>query len=86
MATFIWGWAFAWLAWRLVLEWRIGSQWRPDCEIWEEDRPTGGRTPPPDALTSEGERLWRQRWLVNLAGVFGWCALVAIAVVRTLAH
>ena len=81
----IWGWAFAWLAWRLVLEWGIAREWIPGS-VDADDVHDGGRRPPPDAFTPRGERLWRLRWHVGTWGFLGWCALVGFAVLRRLAH
>ena len=85
MADLIWGWAFAWLAWRLVLEWRVANQWLPDTDDVLQEH-GGGRHPPPNAFTPEGERLWRLRWHVTVWGGLAWCALVGFAAFRTLAH
>lgn len=85
MAIIIWGWAFAWLAWRLVLEWRIAREWIPgsyDLDVYVD----GGPRPPVDAFSPAGARLWRLRWHVTTWGLLGWCALVAVAVVRAFVH
>ena len=85
MAALIWGWAFAWLAWRLVLEWRIAREWIPGS--YDPDlHLDGGRRPPQAAFSSAGARLWRLRWHVTTWGGLGWCALVVVAVVRAFAH
>lgn len=85
MSTLIWTWAFTWLCGCLWLDWRVNNEWLPGTDDLREER-NGGLTPPPDALTPLGERLWRRRYQVTLYGLLGWCALVAIAAIRALAH
>ena len=85
MSALIWGWAFAWLAWRLFLEWRIAREWIPGSYDFD-DVPDGGRHAPRAAFSPAGARLWRLRWHVTTWGLLGWCALVAVAVARAFAH
>ena len=73
----MWGWAGAWLAWRLSLEWQVDRHWLPGTEDVREDY-TRWSVPPPDALTPEGERLWRLRHKVTVWGFLGWVALVIL--------
>ena len=75
MSNVVWGWAAAWLAARLWLEWQVDRHWLPGTGEVREDY-TGWRVPPPDALTHEGERLWRLRYQVTVWGFLGWVALV----------
>ena len=75
MSMVVWGWAGVWLAIRLWLEWQVDQNWLPGTEEVREDY-TEWSVPPADALTPEGERLWRRRYQVTLWGFLGWVALV----------
>ena len=77
MSMVVWGWAAAWLAARLWLEWQVDREWLPDTGDVREDY-TRWSVPPPNALSPAGERLWRLRYQVTLWGFAGWVALVVL--------
>jgi hypothetical protein len=77
MTTLVWGWAAVWLAMRLWLEWRVDAQWLPATGDVREEW-TDWSSPPPGALTAEGERLWHTRYRVTVWGFLGWLALATL--------
>ena len=77
MTTLVWGWAGIWLAMRLWLEWKVDTQWLPGAGDIREDW-TDWASPPPNALTADGERLWRTRYRVTVLGFTGWLALATL--------
>jgi hypothetical protein len=77
MSTLVWGWIAVWMIVRLWLEWRVDRSWLPGTVEVQQDY-TNWRVPPPDALTPEGERLWRVLYHVTLWGLVIWLLLVAI--------
>jgi hypothetical protein len=79
MSIIVWTWAGAWLVARLWLEWRVDQHWLPGTAEVAEDY-TRWSVPPPNALTPEGERLWRGRYRVTLWGFVGWVALVGLGI------
>ena len=77
MSVIVWGWVALWLAARLWLEWQVDRCWLPGTAEVREDY-TNWRVPPPDALTDEGERLWRLRYRVTVWGFLLWLLLAVI--------
>jgi hypothetical protein len=77
MTILVWGWAAAWLGMRLWLEWRVDNQWLPGTTDIREDW-TRWSVPPANALTAEGERLWRTRYRVTAYGFLGWLVLATL--------
>jgi hypothetical protein len=80
MTLLIWGWAAVWLAVRLWLEWRVDSEWLPGTADVREEWTTWS-VPPPNALTPEGERLWRVLYQVTVGGFLGWLLLATLWVI-----
>ncbi len=77
MTVLMWGWAGVWLLARLWLERQVDRHWLPDTGDVREDW-TNWAVPPPDALTPEGERLWRLRYRVTSWGFVGWVLLAGV--------
>ena len=77
MTTLVWGWAAIWLTARLWLEWKVDNQWLPGTADIREDW-TVWSSPPPNALTSDGERLWRTRYHVTTWGFTAWLILATL--------
>ena len=77
MSTMVWGWAAVWLILRLWLEWRVGQSWLPGTAELREDY-TNWAVPPANALTPEGERLWRLLHRVTVWGFLLWLLMVAV--------
>jgi hypothetical protein len=62
---------------RLWLEWRVDRSWLPGTAQVKEDY-SNWAVPPSNALTPEGERLWRMLYRVTGWGFGIWLAVVAI--------
>jgi hypothetical protein len=77
MSTMVWGWIAVWMIVRLWLEWRVDRSWLPGTAEVQQDH-TNWAVPPPNALTPDGERLWRVLYRVTLWGFVIWLLLVAI--------
>jgi hypothetical protein len=77
MSAIVGGWIAIWMIVRLWLEWRVDRSWLPGTAEVREDY-SNWAVPPPNALTPEGERLWRVLYRVTVWGFGIWLALVAI--------
>jgi hypothetical protein len=62
---------------RLWPEWRVDQSWLPGTTEVKEDY-SNWADPPANALTPEGERLWRVLYRVTVWGFGIWLGLVAI--------
>jgi hypothetical protein len=77
MSAIVWGWIAVWMIVRLWLEWRVDRSWLPGTAELRENY-SNWAVPPANALTPEGERLWRVLYRVTLSGFGIWLLLVAI--------
>jgi hypothetical protein len=77
MSAIVWGWIAAWMIVRLWLEWKVDQSWLPGTSEMREYY-SDWAVPPSNALTPEGERLWRVLYRVTVWGFGVWLVLVAI--------
>jgi len=77
MSAVVWGWIAVWMIVRLWLEWRVDRSWLPGTTEVREVY-SNWAVPPANALTPEGERLWRVLYRVTVWGFGIWLLLVAI--------
>ena len=78
MSTFVWTWAFVWLAGHLVLWHRVDGQWRDPEDERREEGLDVWTAPPAGALTAEGDRLYQIARPWSVVGFFGWWVIVVL--------